>query len=316
MTDKQKRKLKESGFVYGLLAWPMLMWVLGYVFVNANSILLAFQRIDANFNYHWNGVENFKSVIKNFTTDGALLRIAMLNNIEIFFWTLIIGFPLNMLFGYYLYKKKLGHQAVRFIVMTPSLLSGMVVSLLFLKFCETALPEIVYDITHKQIGNILRKEGTAMPMIVFYTLWTGFTTSLIYYPNAMNAIDNSVIESAMLDGANTLQELIYIIVPLIHPTIVTLIVSNLPAIFTNSGPLFAFFYRDAPTHIWTMGYYVFTQTLYGEGVQGYPYMAALGLVLSLMTFPVVYFGKWFLEATDPMRDTEKTRRKVKVKGGI
>ena len=143
-----------------------------------------------------------------------------------------------------------------------------------------------------------------MPTIIFYCLWTGFTTSLIYYPNAMNAIDNSILESAMLDGATTLQELTHIIIPLIHPTITTLIVSNVPAIFTNSGPLFAFYYRSAPNYTMTMGYYLFTETLYGTGESVYPYLSALGFMLSTVTLPLVYLTKWLFDISDPMREKE------------
>lgn len=304
MTDKKKKRARELAFIWGMLAWPLAMWLLNYVYVNSSSILLAFQRVDANFKYHWNGLNNFKMAFKNLSSGGAILAIGLKNNLKLFFWTFVIGFPLNMIFGYYLFKQKLGHQVVRFVVMTPSLLSGMVVSLLFLKFCETALPELALKLFNVKIGNLLRQESTAIPTIIFYSLWTGFTTSLIYYPNAMNAIDNSLLESAMIDGATAVQELLYIIIPLIHPTIMTLIISNLPAIFTNSGPLFAFYYQDAPLYAMTMGYYLFTETIYGSGEQGYPYLSALGFLLSAVTLPIVYLGKYFFEVTDPMREKE------------
>ena len=304
MTEKKKRKLRETAFILGMLGWPLLMFCIFYGGVNGSSILLAFQRIDANYKYHWNGLNNFKDAFQMLSGGGSILRIALINNVKLFIFTFVIGFPLNMIFGYYLFKQKLGHQLVRFIVMTPSLLSGMVVSLLFLRFCETALPDLVYKLTSHKIGNLLQQESTAIPTIVFYTLWTGFTTSLIYYPNAMNAIDNSILESAVLDGASVLQELIYIIVPLIHPTITTMIVSNVPALFTNSGPLFAFYYRSAPSYTMTMGYYLFTETLYGQGEQSYPFLSALGFLLSAVTLPLVYLVKWLFDISDPMREKE------------
>lgn len=310
-SEKSKKKLREAAFILGVLGWPLILFCINYIGVNGSSVLMAFQRVDKNFQYHWNGLNNFKEAFENLTKGGDILRVAVLNNLKLFFWTLIIGFPLNMLFGYYLFKQKFGHQMVRFVIMTPSLLSGMVVSLLFLRFCETALPDIVLRMTGVRIGNLLQQEGTAMPTVIFYTLWTGFTTSLIYYPNAMNAIDNSVLESAMIDGATKLQELVHIIIPLIHPTISTLIITNLPAIFTNSGPLFAFYYRSAPRYVTTMGYYLYTQTIYGEGEQVYPYLSALGFLLSAVTLPIVYFAKWLFDITDPMKDKEVARCKAK-----
>ena len=310
MTEKKKKKWRETAFILGMLGWPLLMFCVFYIGVNGSSVLLAFQRVDSNYQYHWNGLNNFKDAFALLGGGGNILRTAALNNIKLFIMTFIIGFPLNMIFGYYLFKQKLGHQMVRFIVMTPSLLSGMVVSLLFLRFCETALPDLVFQLTSQKIGNLLRQESTAMGTIIFYVLWTGFTTSLIYYPNAMNAIDNSILESAVLDGASVLQELIYIIVPLIHPTITTMVVSNVPALFTNSGPLFAFYYRSAPSYTMTMGYYLFTETIYGEGEQTYPFLSALGFILSAVTLPLVYLTKWLFDITDPMREKEVKRCKA------
>lgn len=307
-SEKSKKKLRETAFILAVLGWPLLMFCIFYIGVNGSSVLMAFQRLDKNYEWQWNGLNNFKDVFQNLSGGGSIIKTALVNNVKLFIWTFIIGFPLNMLFGYYLFKQKIGHQMVRFVIMTPSLLSGMVVSLLFLRFCETALPDIIFQLLGKKIGNLLQQENTAMPTIIFYTLWTGFTTSLIYYPNAMNAIDNSILESAMLDGATTLQELIYIIIPLIHPTITTLIVSNVPAIFTNSGPLFAFYYRSAPSYTMTMGYYLFTETMYGEGEQVYPYLSALGFMMSAITLPIVYLTKWLFDITDPMKDKEGVRK--------
>ena len=106
MTEKKKRKLRETAFIIGMLGWPLLMFCIFYVGVNGSSVLLAFQRIDKNFNYHWNGLNNFKDAFLKLADGSSVLKVALFNNIQIFFWTLIIGFPLNMIFGYYLFKKK------------------------------------------------------------------------------------------------------------------------------------------------------------------------------------------------------------------
>ena len=169
-SEKNRKKLRETAFILGVLGWPLLMFCVFYIGVNGSSILLAFQRMGADYEYQWNGLNNFKEVFQNLSDGGGILVTALMNNLKLFFWTLIIGFPLNMVFGYYLFKQKLGHQMVRFIIMTPSLLSGMVVSLLFLRFCETALPDVVFRISGIRIGNLLQQEATAIPTIIFYTL--------------------------------------------------------------------------------------------------------------------------------------------------
>lgn len=301
MDEKKKLKLNETGFIIAVLAFPLTLFLVFYVYVNASSFAMAFQYVDSNFNYHWNGLKNFVEIFKTISDGGALLSTAFKNNLLIFFWTLIIGFPLNMLFSYYLYKGYFGNQIIRFIVMMPSILSGMVMSLLFLKFVETSLPDMLSRLLGIKIGNLLNSEA-ALTTIIFYMMWTGFTTSLILYPNAMNAIDDGIIESAQLDGVNVMQELLYIIIPLIYPTITTFFVTGTASLFTNAGPLFAFYYNDAPADVWTMGYYLYVKTMFGSGQTAYPFMSALGLVLTLITVPTVMFVKWLMEKFDPLTD--------------
>lgn len=301
LSDKKKLKLQETGFICSVLAFPLAMFAIFYLFVNVSSFTMAFQTVDANFNWGFAGLQNFKDVIAKITQNGGLLGTAFKNNLLIFVVTFVIGFPLNMLFSYYLFKGYFAHQVIRFIVMLPSILSGMVMSLLFLKFVETSFPEMMNTFFSVEIGNLLEGD-TAVGTIIFYMLWTGFTSSLILYPNAMNAIDDGIIESAQLDGVNTLQELWYIIMPLIYPTITTFFVTGVAALFTNGGPLFAFYYNDAPAEVWTMGYYLYVQTVFGEGVTAYPFMSALGMMLTLITVPLVMLVKNIMEKCDPAND--------------
>lgn len=301
LSDKKKLKLQETGFICSVLAFPLAMFAIFYLFVNVSSFTMAFQTVDANFNWGFAGLQNFKDVIAKITQNGGLLGTAFKNNLLIFVVTFVVGFPLNMLFSYYLFKGYFAHQVIRFIVMLPSILSGMVMSLLFLKFVETSFPEMMNTFFSVEIGNLLEGD-TAVGTIIFYMLWTGFTSSLILYPNAMNAIDDGIIESAQLDGVNTLQELWYIIMPLIYPTITTFFVTGVAALFTNGGPLFAFYYNDAPAEVWTMGYYLYVQTVFGEGVTAYPFMSALGMMLTLITVPLVMLVKNIMEKCDPAND--------------
>ena len=301
LSDKKKLKLQETGFICSVLAFPLAMFAIFYLFVNVSSFAMAFQTVDANFNWGFAGLQNFKDVIAKITQNGGLLGTAFKNNLLIFVVTFVVGFPLNMLFSYYLFKGYFAHQVIRFIVMLPSILSGMVMSLLFLKFVETSFPEMMNTFFSVEIGNLLEGD-TAVGTIIFYMLWTGFTSSLILYPNAMNAIDDGIIESAQLDGVNTLQELWYIIMPLIYPTITTFFVTGVAALFTNGGPLFAFYYNDAPAEVWTMGYYLYVQTVFGEGVTAYPFMSALGMMLTLITVPLVMLVKNIMEKCDPAND--------------
>ena len=127
--------------------------------------------------------------------------------------------------------------------MIPQIISGFIMCLVFKNFIEGAVPEamkLLFGI--EDFTNLLQDEKYTFGTTLFYTIWVSFSTSLIVYPNAMNEIDDGIIEAAKLDGVgNIFQELWYILIPLIFPTISTFLITGLSTIFTNAGSIPTFF---------------------------------------------------------------------------
>ena len=300
MLKIKKKKMAEKIFLLAILAYPLIHFAIFYIGVNFNSLLLAFQKYDLNYNLQWNGFQNFVDVIRSLKGD-SLLGTSVWNSLRVFFWTTVIGFPLNMLFSYYLYKKIMGHQVIRFIIMLPSIISGMVMTLLFMKFIGGALPRL-FSLMGLKLPDLLNDPDWSFNTMLFYTLWTGFTSSLILYPNAMNGISKEITESAQLDGVNTLKELWYIIMPLIYPTITTFFVTGVAGMLAFSGPLFAFYYYNAPPEVYTSGYYLFVKVMAAEGITGYPFTAAAGILFTLISAPLTILTKFLMERFGPQSD--------------
>ena len=297
---KKKKRTAEFIFLAVILAYPLLHFAVFYIGVNFNSILLAFQKYDMDYNLQWNGFGNFVDVF-NSLKGSTLLGTSVWNSLRVFFWTTVIGFPLNMLFSYYLYKRIIGHQVIRFIIMLPSIISGMIMSLLFVKFVSGALPRLFYNIG-LTLPDLLHDPEYTFGTMLFYTLWTGFTSSLILYPNAMNSIPKEITESAQLDGVNTFKELLYIIMPLIYPTITTFFVTGVASLLSFSGPLFAFYYYNAPPEVYTSGYYLFVRVMASDGITGYPFAAAAGILFTLSSAPLTIITKYCMERFGPQTE--------------
>ena len=189
MAHKQKitkHKAAEKLFIFAILLYPMLQFCVMYIGVNANSILLAFKKYDVDFNVSFAGFSNFVYGFKMLFS-GELIFIAAKNSILIFLITLVIGLPLNMLFSYYIFKKKFASGAVRFIILMPSMVSHMVMGLMFVKFVENVVPAALGSF-NIEVPNLFLDDRYNLGIIIFYIMWTGFTSSLIMYPNAMSAI--------------------------------------------------------------------------------------------------------------------------------
>ena len=235
-------KVQEKIFIFTVLFFPILQFIVMYLAVNFNSIVLAFQEYRGT-ELQFAGFDNFKRVF----------------------------------------------------------VSGMIMSLIFLKFTQGALPSLFRSMGI-DFPVLLNNERTALGTIIFYMMWTGFASNLILYPNAMSAVSPEELESASIDGASEVQELLYILIPSIFPTITTFVVTNVATIFTASGPLYAFYNFNAPIYVRNTGYFLFVTTLSSDGASSYPYAAASGIVLTIISIPLTLFVRWIMEKVDPTEE--------------
>ena len=306
-TEKSAKRLNSKNaskaiFLICLLAWPLIQFVVFYIAVNFNSILLAFEKYDTKLNLTFVGFENFGNVLREFGQSGGVLFTSIKNSIIVFVMTTVIGFPLNMFFSFYLFKKVKGHTLIRFLTMIPSIISGMIMGLVFIKIVDGPIP-LMLEMMGKDKVYLLSDQKLILPTVIGYTLWTGFSTSLILYPNAMNAISTEVIESARLDGVNDIKELWYIVLPLIFPTITTFFVLGVAGMLSFSGPLFTFYEYNAPTPAWTGGYFFLRSTVGpGTTTAGYPRAAAAGIILTLISAPLTILTRWLFERFGPSEE--------------
>lgn len=296
-----KQKSKEKLFIFLVLLYPMIQFAIMYIGVNANSILLAFKKYDIDYNVSFAGLNNFIYAFK-LMFKGEVILISAKNSVVIFVTTLIIGFPLNMLFSFYIYKKKFASSAVRFIILLPSIVSNMVMGLMFVKFTEEVVTKVLNGFGVYFQSSIFYDERYNLGIIIFYIMWTGFTSSLIMYPNAMSAISGEIVESAELDGVSELQELWYIVMPLIYPTITTYMVTGVAAIFSSQGPLFIIYNYSAPGNVYNTGYYLFKKVMAGDGLRDYPNAAAAGLIFTFISAPLTLGVRTIMEKFGPQSE--------------
>ena len=303
MERSKRNKLKKNLFVYSLIAYPLILFLIFYVVVNFNSILLAFQTIDGS-GKSFAGLNNFKTFLSEMFGEGNLLSYSFINSIKMYFINLVVCMPLYVFFSYLLFKKCFLNKTVSFLVMIPSIMSGLVIALIFVNFIGSNGPlTFIMERTGWNGGkwlNLLYDEKYAFGTTLFYMIWLSFATSLIVYPTAMRGINPEVLESAKIDGiSNMFQELWYIILPLIYPTLTTFLITGFAAIFSTSGPLLEFYYTDAPDYVSNMGYY-FTKMILVDGTEfSYPKYAAGGIILTINVAPLTILLKWALEKFGP-----------------
>lgn len=298
-TNKKQIGRKKALIFYA--AWmiiPMLHFAIFYIGVNFNSIILAFKKYDYAQNAYTFTFENFTKFFSDlFSADG--LGIVLKNSFVLYLWGLVIGVSLAVLFSFYIYKKFAGSGFFKVILFLPSIIPSIAMALIFLVFSDIAVPKALNIITGKTYTGLMAVgSNTVFPAIIFYNVWISFGISVLMYSSAMSRIPEEIVEYSRIEGVSYAREFFSITIPLIGSTLETFIVVGIAGIFTNQANILAFFPTTNDRTIQTIGFYLFSQVARGM-TSLYPYLAAGGLIFTIITFPITFGVKQLLSKVVP-----------------
>lgn len=291
-----KREKRNFPFVIAMLAFPILQFLVFYVYINLQSFVLAFTNVAGNFT-----LGNFREIIREWSNPSLLsLPDSLIRSMITWGINTVIVFPCTVLFTYALYKKVPGEMIFRVIFYLPSIVGSVVLTTLFRYLLDGPISSILYEL--ELISSDLYQMGffygdVSFKTILVYGVWIGLCGNIVILTGALARIPEEVLESAKMDGASFFQEFFYIGLPLIWPTVSMLLIYTLAGIFTadNGTYLLTGLGNEAAS---TGGYYIFTYvynvTLTGN-TNGVYYPAAVGLFITLITLPVVLIVRYLLE---------------------
>ena len=303
MNSFAKNKISGWLFSYAFLAYPLLLFVVFYIYMNLNSFVLAFQDIKLDGTRVFVGMKNIKEFVNGVLSAGQV-KISFWNSIKKYVISLCTSLPLALLWSWLMFRKFPGWSAVRLILMVPSIIGGFVYSLVFKIFAGAPIQQVMQGIGFENFPNLMNNDHMIFGTTLFYSIWTSFSGALIIYPNAMRSIDPALFESARIDGMHTMfEEFWYIVLPLIYPTLTTFLVTGFSGIFSDAGPLVAFYMYEAPVEAWNIGYFITVQVFSdASSTANITKVAASGLVLTLLVAPLTLLLRWALDKLSPMED--------------
>ena len=206
-------KLKERGFLLSVWIVPIILFAVLYVYVNFNSILLAFKHVyDDNYSFVWVGFQNFKDFAVDIFNDPRL-TYCFGNSMIIFAFTVFINLPLHVLVSYFLYKKIYGANIFKVLLFLPSIISITVWIMMFRYFFDYGVPVIFESLGLESVFLLNKDTAEGFYMMIAFSTWYSFAGGMLVFLGSMSRIPNSLIEAAHLDGIGIMQELIYIFVP-------------------------------------------------------------------------------------------------------
>jgi putative aldouronate transport system permease protein len=149
---------------------------------------------------------------------GNTLILAFLNILFLFPLPIVLALMLNELKGRYF------KRTIQAALNIPHFLSWVIIAgLTFDLFSAHGLFNTVRSLLGLDALLVMQYEQYFRPVYVFTSLWREAGWNTIVYLAAMSAIDPQIYESAMVDGASRLRQMVSITVPLLLPTAITLL---------------------------------------------------------------------------------------------
>ena len=289
----------ELIFYCSLIALPILQVIIFYFFVNFNSVLMAFKSYDTiNDTFYWDIGANFTR-FWNELTKTSILADAFKNSLIVWLFTSVLGTFLSILFAYYIFKKWPFDKGFKFFLFLPSVLPSILLVIVFKFFVNEAIPGYILHFTGKTIDPLLIGKDSLMPTILFYNLWVCFGAQLLIYTGAMDQIEPSILEAGKIDGVSDVREFFSIVLPMVLPTVSTFVIANVATLFTNQANLYAFFGDGVGYSNYTIGYYLFVLVnRSGNGKTMYTYASALGIICTLIAFPLTMLARSLLNGKE------------------
>lgn len=300
-----KRKIDKSGWVFYVcaMAVPILQFLIFYVGVNFNSILMAFQKYDTTTGTSmWAGFDNFTTAFADLMK-GDRLKYLLTNSLLYFVISVAVIMPLSLMFAYYIYRKMKLSGFFKVILFLPSVISGMIFVLLFSNFADRVIPSFFELIGMQNVEGLFANVATRRGTLIFFNIWISFSSSILLYLNTMSQIPEPRIEAAQIDGASSWRTFVSIVLPSVWPTIVTFFIISMAAFASNQAYLFSFWGDNADPEMQTLGYYMYELVMkQGTTRADYNIAAAVGLCFTAIIAPLTIVVRKLLLKFGPRED--------------
>jgi multiple sugar transport system permease protein len=238
---------KYTGYCFVLPAVVYMLVFIGYPTVY--NWIISFQEVTArtlgNNVYKLIGFSNFNEIFK----DHSFWR-SMRNTFYYTVWCLVFQFSLGFVFALFFQKQFILSKPLRGFIVISWILPITVTALTF-KFMFAQDNGIInrvllyFGFINKPVGWLIHGK-TAMWALIIANSWIGIPFDMLLLVTGLNNIPKEIYEAAAIDGTSAMQRFIKITVPMLKPTIMSVLtlgfvytfkVFDLVYVMTDGGPV-------------------------------------------------------------------------------
>ena len=271
-----------------LMSIPAVAFYLIFSYIPMTGIVIAFKNFQPGLGLYtgeWVGMKWFNRFFSSVYFERLLRNTFLLS-----FYSLLFGFPVPILFALCISEVRniRVKRAIQTISYLPYFFSTVIVVGMvrnFLSLNDGIVNDIIEMLGGERINFIMRADWFRT-IYVCTSIGQHFGFSSIIYIAAIIGISPELYESASLDGINKFQEVWYITLPMIKPTVLILFLLEIGNLMSVGYERVYLMYN--PSTYETAD--VISTYVYRQGIEmtKYSFSAAIGLFNSVMNFAFVF----------------------------
>lgn len=237
----KKGKGRDNNLPLLLIALPGIAYLIINNYIPMMGVFLAFKDysfVKGIFGSDWCGFDNFKFLFR--TKDAWIMtRNTILYNLGF----IIIGTIVSIIIAIFMCElgKKTRVKFFQAALLLPNLLSWVVIGFIAYAFLN-ADTGFINNTILKGLGlepvSWYSSTGPWPAILVIVYLWKNMGYQSIIYMASISGIDKSIYEAVAVDGGSKMKQIFYITLPMIKPTVITLVLMSIGRIFYSDFGLF------------------------------------------------------------------------------
>ena len=273
---------RETRYMYIFIS----PWILGFLVFTAGPLVLSAYYSFTNYNIAsspiWAGLSNYVNLFKDPLFWQSLKVTGIYTGVSA---------PLNLLLSLgvaLLVNMKIpGQRIFRTAIYLPTLVSGVVMSLLWLWLLNPQfgiINYLLYAVFHIQGPQWVYSQRWVLPALIIMNVW-GIGYNMVLYLAALQGVPTSLYEASQLDGAGRWKQFLHVTLPLISPTTLFLLITGIIAtsqVFTQASVMT----QGGPDY----GSYFYVYYLYQQAFGSFNigYASAMAWILLLIVFALTW----------------------------
>ena len=300
LSNNKRTSIQKEGWVYTILSLPTIAYLILFKFIPFLGNAIAFmdyKLLKGIWGSDWVGFAHFSRLFQSEIFSNALMNTLRLNLFD-----LAVGFPFTIVLSLVLTQLKAKLRVhVQTLLYIPYFISwaalgGIIVQMLSPSMGVVAAVGKLFSVNYTDLPVLLGKESSWLFVYVLAGIWQYSGWGTIVYVSAIMNIDNTIYESAQLDGASRFQQLWYMTLPMIAPVVIVMFLLKIAGVLSTS---FEQIYALSNPSVSNVADVLCTFE-YRLGMQSmqFSYATAIGLVESLLGILFVLISRKLISKID------------------